>query len=193
MGTYIRFEFDHEYLQRLRAGDPETAEHFAIYFGRVLSRNLRCRCRRPELIEDIRQETLRRVLEIIRKTELNSPSRLEAFVSSVCNNVLFEYWRSAKKHSAEEPKCELVGSQPNPEQAFTNREAVTRLRQGLSTLPARDREVLRLAFLEERDNSELSTRLQVSRTYARVLVHRAIAKLRESLLVSQSVRPCFPQ
>jgi RNA polymerase sigma factor (sigma-70 family) len=192
VGTYARsFEFDDEYLRRLRERDPEIAEHFGIYFGRVLNRNLRCRCRKPELIDDIRQETLRRVLEIIRKAGLNNPKRLEAFVTSVCSNVLFEYWRTAKKHAAEEPKSEPVGLEPDPEQAFTRTEAVLQLRQGLRTLPVRDREVLKMAFFEERDSLELSIRLSVSRTYARVLVHRAIAKLRESLLASQTGRACY--
>lgn len=191
MGTYPSFEFDAEYLQRLRQGDPEIAEHFAVYFGRILNRNLRCRCRNPELIDDTRQETLRRVLDIVRRSEVNNPKRFEAFVTSVSGNVLFEFWRAAKKHAAEEPKSEPVGLQPDPEQACTTREAVAKLRAGLRTLPMRDRQVLTMAFFEERDSSELSARLRVSRTYARVLVHRAIVKLRETLHAAQNGGVCF--
>src|SRR2546421_53015 len=93
-GVYkvIGFEFDDEYLKRLSRDDPATAEHFGIYFGQLLNRKLRCRCRNPELLEDVRQETLRRVLEAVRKGELSSPKRLEAFACAVCNHVLFEYW-----------------------------------------------------------------------------------------------------
>lgn len=192
MGTFAgSFEFDDEYLQRLSADDPKIAEHFGIYFGRVLNRKLRCRCRNPELIEDVRQETLRRVLEAVRKGDLNDPKRLEGFVSCVCSNVLFEYWRAVKKHSADELKCEPAAHQPDPEQVFTRTEAIRQLWQGLMALPVRDREILQMAFLEESDSLELSTRLSVSRTYARVLVHRAIAKLREALQAAQTNRACL--
>src|SRR5437764_8379447 len=150
------FEFDEEYLKRLSEDDPEIADHFGTYFGRVLNRKLRCRCRNPELIEDVRQETLRRVLEAIRTGDLNNPTKLEAFVSCVCSNVLFEYWRAVKKHSADELKSEPAAHQPNPEQAFTRTEAIRQLWQGLSALPVRDREVLQIAFLEESDSFELS-------------------------------------
>src|SRR5436305_7862359 len=91
MGTKTStLEFDHEYLKRLSEDDPEIADHFATHFGRVLNRKLRCRTRDPELIEDVRQETLRRVLEAVRNRELDDPKRLEAFASAVCSNVLFE-------------------------------------------------------------------------------------------------------
>lgn len=187
MSTFVSsFEFKDEYIKRLSEDDPEVADHFGIYFSRVLNRKLRCRCRNPELIDDVRQETLRRVLEAVRKGELNNPKKLEAFVSCVCSNVLFEYWRAVKKHSADELKSEPTAHQPNPEQAFTRTEAIRQLWQGLGTLPVRDREVLYMAFLEESDSAELSTRLSVSRTYARVLVHRAIGKLRESLQAAQA-------
>lgn len=187
------FQFDEQYLKKLGDDDPEIANHFASYFGRVLNRKLRCRARSPELIEDVRQETLRRVLEAVRNQELDNPNRLEAFVSAVCSNVLFEYWRAAKKHSAEELTSEPVGFQPNPEQAFTKIEAVSQLRAGLKSLPPREREILQVAFLEERGSLELSMRFSVSRTYARVLVHRAIGKLRDAVLIAQTGRACFNQ
>ena len=182
MSTYASgYEFTHEYLERLSKDDPEIANHFGTYFDRALTRKLRCRCRQPELLDDVRQETLRRVLETVRKSELKDPTRLEAFVSSVASNVLFEYWRSARKHSAEELKSEPAGYQPDPEQALTRTEAVLQLRKGLRSLSERDRELLTMWFLEERDSFELSVRFNVSRTYARVLVHRAVGKLRDSL------------
>lgn len=49
----------------------------------------------------------------------------------------------------------------------------------MQLLPSRDREVLSIVFIEERDAEEVSLRLQVSRTYARVLLHRAIGRVRE--------------
>src|SRR5438105_15883079 len=81
-----RFEFDDAYLNRLRDDDPETANHFASHFGRLLNWKLRLRYHDPELIDDVRQETLRRVREVILHGELHDPKRLEDFVCAVHKN-----------------------------------------------------------------------------------------------------------
>ena len=59
--------FDEEYLRRLAEGDAVVEDHFATYFGKLLSLKLRTRIRSPQLIEDIRQETLLRALQMLRK------------------------------------------------------------------------------------------------------------------------------
>jgi len=49
----------------------------------------------------------------------------------------------------------------------------------LDSLPAKDREVLRMVFLEEADRQEVSRRMGVSAEYLRVLLHRAKSKFEE--------------
>src|SRR6266545_7416124 len=60
------FNFDAEYVQSLENGVASVEHHFATYFGELLSRRLRRRLRSPQLVEDVRQETLMRVLRTIR-------------------------------------------------------------------------------------------------------------------------------
>ena len=45
-------------------------------------------------------------------------------------------------------------------------------------LPQKDRDILRLIFLEERDKSEICEQMSVSGEYLRVLLHRAKARFR---------------
>ena len=54
-------EFDDSYLERLRAGDFRTQEHFVAYFSELIQLKLRSRLRSPQAIEDVRQETFARV------------------------------------------------------------------------------------------------------------------------------------
>jgi RNA polymerase sigma-70 factor (ECF subfamily) len=171
------FNFDDAYLQRLRNDDPSTGRHFATYFSRLLAWRLGARYRDVNLTEDILQETLRRVLETIRKGTLRDAGRLEPFVNSVCNLVLLEHWRSAKKHAHAD--LETIASHSNPERIYRRIEAVRRVRSAMQSLPTRDREVLSIVYVEDRDAGEVSVRLRVSRNYARVLVHRALGRLRE--------------
>jgi len=66
----LTFEtFNEDYVRRLTEGDSGTGEHFASYFDKVLFLKLRVRLRSAQLIEDVRQETLTRVLVVLRQGE----------------------------------------------------------------------------------------------------------------------------
>jgi RNA polymerase sigma factor (sigma-70 family) len=130
-----------------------------------------------DLIEDIRQETLRRVLEAIGKGLLRDAQRLESFVNSVCSRVLLEHWRISKRHAHVDTDIERIVSHSNPERAYRRAEAVRRVRSAMQSLPVRDREILSIVLAEDEAAQAVCVRLKVSRTYGRVLVHRAIGRL----------------
>ena len=89
--------FDEDYLRRLRNGDAQVEQHFASYFGELIHLKLRRRVRSPQLAEDIRQETIYRVLRTIREKDgLEDARKLGAFVSGVCHYVTVELSRSEK-------------------------------------------------------------------------------------------------
>ena len=69
--------------------------------------------RSPAQVEDARQETFFRVLKALRQPGgIQSPGGFGAFVNSVCNNVLFEMYRS---HSRTTPLEDEVGAAlPDP-------------------------------------------------------------------------------
>jgi len=53
-----------------------------------------------------------------------------------------------------------------------------RVRQIVEEMPARDRELLRAIFLEERDKDDVCQEFKVDRDYLRVLLHRAKDKFK---------------
>jgi RNA polymerase sigma-70 factor (ECF subfamily) len=180
----IRHAFDSEYIDRLVAEDPTTERHFTKYFGELLSLKLRGRLSSPALVEDARQETFVRVLTTLKQRGgLQRPETLGAFVNSVCNNVLFEMYRSGKKtipvdDEAPEPADD---ESPDAEAALMREQDCARLRRALQALPQKDQDLLRWLFLEERDKDDVCRRLQIDRGYLRVLLFRAKLKLREQL------------
>ncbi len=180
-----RYEFDATYLQQLTAGDPEVERHFTEYFNALLVAKLRSRLRSPTLVEDAKQETFLRVLTTLRtKGGLTSPGGLGAFVNSVCNNVLFELYRSESKLSLvldEEDAPEPAALDTSVESNLLSREDRARVRQALDTLPAKDRTLLRWLFFDERDKDDICEELGVDREYLRVLVHRAKARVKQAL------------
>ena len=179
-----RHEFDRAYLDRLAAGDPETERHFTRYFGDLLSIKLRSRLRSPALVEDAKQETFLRVLTTLRKKGgVQSAGGFGAFVNSVCNNVLFEVYRSqsrTKPLDDDAPEPEDTTS-PSAESTLMREENRARIRRALEALPAKEQELLRWLFLEERDKDDICRDLRIDRDYLRVLLFRAKHRLREQL------------
>ena len=182
-----RFEFDRAYLDRLASGDPETERHFTRYFGDLLSIKLRSRLRSPAQVEDARQETFLRVMKALRQPGgIQSAGGFGAFVNSVCNNVLFEMYRS---HSKTTPLEEEAGAAlPDPgigaEMAVGLDEDRAHVRAVLETLPQKERQLLHWLFFEEADKDEVCRRLGIDRNYLRVLLHRAKQRFRAEFVES---------
>jgi RNA polymerase sigma-70 factor (ECF subfamily) len=170
--------FDADYLRRLAAGDAVVENHFTTYFGELLGLKLRVRIRSPHLIEDIRQETLLRVLQILRNKGVEHPERFGAFVSAVCNNVLMEMVRADMRHDRLEPEVDPVDEKVNLDEPLVTQQRRRLVASVLQELPEKDRELLRMLFLEEKDKAEICKKFGVSDDYLRVLLFRAKSRFR---------------
>jgi RNA polymerase sigma-70 factor (ECF subfamily) len=174
---------DENYVRRLKERDEATECHFASYFGKRLSCRLRRTLRSDELIEDVQQETLLRVLVNLRTKGLQRPHHLAGYVNGVCHNVMLELLRAERKNRTEEedPLWEPVDQAPGMEEVVANQE-IRRLVEGvLARLSAKDRSILRMLFLEDVDKNEVCARMAVSREYLRVLIFRARQRFRAAL------------
>ena len=178
----MNFEtFDASYVNKLRAGDMPTEEHFIAYFSELILLKLRPRLRRPEQIEDVKQETFFRTLSLIRSEGgLRHAERLGPLVNSICNNVLMEQYRTSNRVEAleDETAARLVENGPNALNMVISEEARKLVRDVLNDLNERDRSLLRAVFLEERDKDDVCTEFGVDRDYLRVLLHRAKSSFR---------------
>ena len=182
-GELVRQSFDREYVERLRNGDVETERHFTDYFGRLLRIKLRARCCQAQTIEDLRQETFLRVLVALKsKNCLQSPESLGAFVNTVCQNLLFELYRSKSRTQVGLPDhLDIPDERASTESELVSEDRRRQVRQVLEDLTGKDRELLRLVSYEETDKDEICRRFSVDRQYLRVLVHRAKTRLRNKL------------
>jgi RNA polymerase sigma-70 factor (ECF subfamily) len=176
-----RFDFDQQYIERLVAADPETERHFTSYFGDLLSLKLRSKLRSAAHVDDVKQETFARVLATLkRKGGLARPESLGAFVNSVCNNVLFELYRSsARVTQLADGHEETEDGRHSVESGLMASEERARVRQALEGLPQKDRDLLRWLFFEDRDKDDVCRELNVDRNYLRVLLHRAKTRFRD--------------
>lgn len=176
------FAFDREYVDRLRDGEPSTEHHFASYFGQILGIMLRARYLPPERVDDIRQETFKRVIAILRRDGgIREPERFGAFVNSICKNVLRENTRDLNRTQTLAPG-QLESPDPDKivdvERALISEETKEKVREILAEMKQRDRDLLRAIFLEEKGKDEICRQFGVEREYLRVLLHRAKERFR---------------
>ena len=182
------FPFDKAYVDRLRNGDQPTEQHFVSYFERLLRIKLRARLFASETVEELRQETLARVIAALRaQGGVRQPERFGAFVNAICNNVVLEFYRSSSRSQPlEDSHLEKTDKILNVEDRFVTQEMNAQVRRILDTLPKRDRQLLRAIFLEEKDKDEVCRLFQVDRDYLRVLVHRAKDRFRDRYAKDQT-------
>lgn len=183
VGPLLRAEFDRAYVDRLTAGHAETEAHFTQYFGQLLALKLRSRLRSPALIEDAKQETFARVLTALRSGKgVSSPESLGAFVNGVCNNVLFETYRSSSRATQLEEEYDPPDERrASAETELLSSETRARVRRTLTRLPEKEQMLLRWLFFDERDKDDICRELNIDRNYLRVLLHRAKNRFRELL------------
>jgi RNA polymerase sigma-70 factor (ECF subfamily) len=176
------FPFDKLYVDNLRDGDPSTERHFASYFKQILEIMLRARYLSPERVDDVRQETLTRVIATLRREGgIRQPERFGAFVNSVCKNVLREHTRDwHRTQPLQQDQLELPDRIVDLERALISQETKLKVREILGEMKQRDRDLLRAIFLEEKEKDEVCREFGVDREYLRVLLHRAKERFRES-------------
>jgi RNA polymerase sigma-70 factor, ECF subfamily len=185
------FQFDKGYVDRLRDGEPSTEQHFAAYFGHILGMMLRARYLPAERVDDVRQETLTRVIAVLKRDGgVRQPERFGAFVNAICKNVLRENTRDWHKTQAlQSDGFQLPDKIVDLERALISEETKEKVREILADMKQRDRELLRAMFLEEKEKDEICRDFGVGREYLRVLLHRAKECFRAKFAESEGNQP----
>ncbi|RXH54813.1 RNA polymerase sigma factor [Granulicella sibirica] len=191
----MNFEtFDAPYVERLRQGDKETEQHFHKYFGELITLKVRSRLQSKQAIEDVRQETFSRFFVLLRSENgIRQAERLGPLVNSICNNVLFEQYRSAKRADPleDEQARQLVDSRTDALHDVISTETSKTVHNVLTGLSPRDRNILQAVFLQDRDKDEVCRELGIDRGYMRVLVHRAKEAFRQQYTKQSGNRRTF--
>jgi len=134
----------------------------------------------PDRVEDLTQETFRRVLVALRREgAVRQPERFGAFVNSICKNALHEQERSGRRtEPLDGGHLEVPDKLPDAHAEMVTRESREQVRRILAAMPRRDRDLLREIFFLEKDKDEICRERGVDREYLRVLVHRAKTRFR---------------
>jgi RNA polymerase sigma-70 factor (ECF subfamily) len=175
------YPFDAAYLARLRAHDPGTEAHFAGYFSTLLKAKLRSQGYFDSAMNDIRQETLYRVLRAVYAESIQNPLSLHAYVLGVCANVVLEYARGQRRFPQEDAEefPDIVDDRNPADGAARQAEMRDAVLWVLGQLNEKERKILTAVFIQETDKDKICREFGIARDYLRVLIHRALASARK--------------
>jgi RNA polymerase sigma-70 factor (ECF subfamily) len=178
-----RYLFDADYLQRLKEGEAATERHFANYFDPLIRiKAIKAGPQSARAAEDIRQETLIRVIESVRQGKVEHPERLGAFVLAVCHNIVRELARGERRLTQlPDQAFDIPSGRPGVEAGLLEEERHKQMKRALGELGAKDRELLRRICLDDHDKDGICNEFGVTREYLRVLLHRARMRLRSAI------------
>ena len=124
--------------------------------------------------EDVRNETLLRVIQALRAGSLRSPEALPAFVLGVARNVLLEEMRKSAR--TDEIGGRDFAAEPTEPVDHTVQRAIEAT---FTRLQPRERDILRLSFFDDLSKEEISERLGILPDRVRLVKSRALKSFRE--------------
>jgi RNA polymerase sigma-70 factor (ECF subfamily) len=172
------FPADADLVQRIQAGDTGAGE---ILYGRYSARLYYLalvRVRSPQDAEDIRSETLLRVLSAIRDGEIRSPAALASFCLRTLDHVVLETGRKQKRAErllTEEPAFAV-------QEHFLDDGVKAAIERTFARLKPRERDFLRMYYYDELPKEEIARRTGIAGERVRLLKSRALKSFREMYL-----------
>jgi RNA polymerase sigma-70 factor (ECF subfamily) len=161
----------------------ETSERLVQLFRQWHSpvrRFLRTRSGVPSAdIDDLAQEVFLRVMRYRKTERILNP---QAYLFRTAANVAAEWSVRSRYRQPHESGwlAGLIGGE-EPEECLRLRQSQDEVARALGTLSARQREILKLYFTEERDHAEIAARLGESVRSVRRCFTKSYARLRDEL------------
>ncbi len=156
------------------SGDPTASTRLhAVFSERVFFIALR-ELRSREDAEDVRNETLMRVMVSIRAGRLASSEALPAYVLNTAHNVIREVIRKNQRSESVEER-----DFPAPSVAVPDHGVQKAIQKVIAELKPRERDFLRLYYFEELPKEQISEKLGIHEDRVRLIKSRALKSFRE--------------
>lgn len=153
---------------------------FAHFAPRVKGYLIRQRCN-PAQAEEIAQETM---VNVWRKAHLYDPAKATpaTWVFTIARNLRIDAIRRDRRpdFDAEEPTL-LPAAEPAPDDVLSDGQQARRVRAALDQLPDEQRQVVLLAFYEDKAHSEIAEHLGLPLGTVKSRLRLAFKKVRDAL------------
>jgi RNA polymerase sigma-70 factor (ECF subfamily) len=171
---------DEELMRAYCEGDKQAFNQlFARYAGLLMS-VARRQLETEDQARDVVQETFVRLHAA--RHDFRKDARLRPWVMTIAMNLVREHWRRAKRRKT--TLDDTLDARPGPvleREPLETRQRAEQVRRALTQLPASQREVVELHWLQERPFAEVAEIVGTSEGAVRVRAHRAYKTLKELL------------
>lgn len=177
-------ELAEDLARRIESGDEAAEAELFERYSRGLLFMLRRRTGDEDLADDLHQEAFRIVLERLRRSRLDDPGRLAAFLHRTARNLVIADYR--KKDRRQDQDLEDIGAPVDPAPGQLSRvlldEEAALVRRVIDELrPERDREVLYRFYLLEEEKDAICARLELSSLHFNRVLYRAHLRFKDLL------------
>lgn len=168
-------------VARIRQRDAEAEAALYAHFGPRIGFLARRDLGSTVEADDVRSETMLRVLAAVRDGKLRTPEALPAFVWQTAKNVIRERGRQSRRFvPLAEP--DTPGEPVAPETPVADPGALTAMRRALATLNPRDRAFLRMQYYEDLPRETIAARLGIAEERVRLVRTRALQRIRQAFM-----------
>lgn len=160
--------------------DPKELTHQLEACGQDLWCYLRHSVRNQADAEDLYQEVHLKAWKNLSRVE--KPERFRSWLFSIAMNSVRSFFRKRKPISLDEQEGEssierLVSNQPSPQTLVEKQEHLAQLREAISRLEPRYREVLLLDVMAEMPQKDIAAQLDLNLNTVKTITRRAKIKL----------------
>jgi len=164
-----------------RTGDEAAlSELYSLYFPRVY-RYILARTGNPYDAEDLAEEVFMKVLEAIDRFQWRE-APFSAWLFRIAHNALISQRRKDGVRGRSGPLSDgLALDSQSPDEMVENRLALNEIMEAAQKLPEAQRQVITLRFAAGLSVAETARAMNKGEGNVKVIQHKAIAKLRESV------------
>lgn len=169
-----RFDFNDEYLSRLRNDDPESWRHFYAYFRPKVQAKLRAQFL-WDLADELTSDTMAAAFEKIKQGEPKDPGCLAKYVLQICHNKSLESIRKLKgDRTVQDIDWEqFQGTGKNPQQQWISTRQNEQIDRVMGKLSKRDRDVLLAIYYDGKDRNEVCSDYEITRDQLKMILFHA--------------------
>jgi RNA polymerase sigma-70 factor (ECF subfamily) len=169
-------------VERAKSDPAAFGELYDRYAGQIY-RFVRARIRDDSLAEDITEEVFLSALRHI-KGYRDQGRPFSCWLYRIAANAIASHYRSQRSPLSLDDQLGLVSPLPDPLDEVVDRERLRTIWQAVDALPAQQRAAMILKFSEDMTMEEIGAVLGKSPAAAKLLIYRAMQRLRRELAPS---------
>ncbi|MEZ0496691.1 RNA polymerase sigma factor [Sphingomonas sp. IW22] len=164
-------------LPRIADCPPHPEEDWEAVAA-ALGRYVRARTNRPDLAEDVVQETLARLVQQCHEQTVVS---VYALGFRIASNLLVDHHRRERRYSNEDEQELICDDAPLPDRVVAARQELSVLKEALAVMPPLRREVIIRRRLQGQSCAAIARDLQLSLKAVEKHITRGLADLHQAL------------